>query len=295
MFKLFLLIPLWIGNLYAWDYNIYTLFQHSTSNNYYQATTANEHDTFNTMTGTIQMSNQRNIVYVQYSSQQYANINANDNYSTNLTWTYHQTKKHDYTLSIFGQKYLQPPTNVTDTSSNNIGGKIVSTWTTTYSNVQSGYLNLGFTYTDYYKDATRQDQSIDLSVGLQRYLGGNLSLIPSFATNYLASKNSYYQYFSAGPALYLSYYPNDKIVFYVSGSYLYTSYAYRTFTLTSITGKAVTTSEKQTLMTTDIGTIYSLTKNIPLQLSYATTKNTSNYSYRDYKTSIFSISIGVNL
>lgn len=294
MLILLIILLLLASDLYAWDYNLYTLFQHSTSNNFYQSTQAVENDVYNTFSGTVQMSNRRNIVYAQYNMQKYSNITANDNYTTNLNWTYHQTKKQDYTLGVFKQVYLQTPTNVTDTSSSNMGAKFITTWNKNFSNTQSGYLSLGIIYTDYYDNAARKDQSIDLSMGLQTYLGQYFTLTPSFSTNFLKSKDPYYEYFSIGPALYFSYYTNDKIVLYASGSYIYTSYAKRTFTLTSISGKDVTTSEKQTLVITDIGTIYSVTKNIPLQFTYSNTKNSSNYSYRDYTLSTFSMSIGAN-
>lgn len=294
MIKLLFILLLSASDLYAWDYNLYTLFQHSTSHNFYQSTNAYENDVYNTISGTAQISNRRHIIYAQYTMQKYTNITANDNYLTNLNWTYHQTKKHDYTLGIFKQVYLQTPTNVTDTSSSNMGAKVVSTWNKNFSNTQSGYLSLGFIYTDYYQNAARKDQTIDFSMGLQTYLGQHFTVTPSFTTNFLKSKEPYYGYFSIGPAIYFSYYPNNKLVLYTSGSYLYTSYANRTFTLTSLSGKVVTSSEKQTLVITDIGAIYNITKNVPLQVSYSNTKNSSNYSYRDYKLAILNMSIGAN-
>jgi hypothetical protein len=154
---------------------------------------------------------------------------------------------------------------------------------------------LSYTYANYTKDATRKDQLFDVTTGLQTYLGQYVTLTPSYAINYLMSKNTYYQYFSTGPSIYFSYYPFNSLSFYFSGSYLYTSYGKRTFSLYSLAGKLITTSEKQTLMTTDVGIIYNIMKNVPLQVSYSTTKNSSNYSYRDYKLATISGSISINL
>jgi hypothetical protein len=148
---------------------------------------------------------------------------------------------------------------------------------------------------NYYTSNTgRKDEALDFSTGLQTYLGKFFTLTPSFSTNYLKSNDPYYEYYSLGPAIYFSYYPTEKLVFYTSDSYLYTGYSKRTFTLTSITGKTVNATEKQTLVIIDFGIIYNLTKNVPLQVIYSTTKNSSNYSYRDYNLSITSASVSFN-
>lgn len=246
------------------------------------------------ISGTIQTSNKRNLIYLQYSTTSNASYKTNDNTYTNLNWNYRVTKKHDYTFGVFKQKYRLVPTNVLDTSSDNIGAKVIGTWNKNFSKNQSGYLNLGFTYTDYNQDATRKDQLYDINSGLQTYLGRDASLTPSFSLNYLKSKNSYYQYLSLGPGLNFYLYLNDKLSLFISGSYLYTAYGKRTFSLTSITGKVITTSEKQTLVIADIGTTFYITKNVPLHVTYSNTKNSSNYSYRDYKISNLSASIGIN-
>ena len=295
MFKILLYLLMPISNLYAWDYNFYSLLQRSTSNNFYQSTQATEHDIYTTISGTVQMSNKRNILYATYMAQKYTNITANDNSTLNLNWTYHQTKKQDYSLGLFRQVYQQTPTNITDTSSSNQGAKFVSSWYKTFSNTQSGYLNLTLSYFDYYVSALRKDQSIDFSTGLQTYLGNFFSLTPSFSTSFLKSNDPYYEYFSIGPAMYFSYFPTEKLIFYTSGSYQYTSYAKRTFSLTSLSGEVVSASEKQTLVVIDVGIIYNINKYVPLQLSYSHSKNSSNYSYRDYKLSTISMSLSVNL
>jgi hypothetical protein len=255
----------------------------------------NEHDAYSTISATAQMSNERNTVSASYYSQNYTNIVANNNNTISLNWTYHQTKKHDYTLIFFKQVYPKTPSNLTDTSSSNQGFKFVSSWYKTFSNTQSGYLNLAFSYLNYYTSNTgRKDETLDISSGLQTYLGKFFTFTPSFSTNYLKSNDSYYEYYSLGPAIYFSYYPTEKLVFYTSDSYLFTGYSKRIFTLTSITGKAVNATEKQTLVIIDFGIIYNLTKNIPFQVIYSTTRNSSNYAYRDYKLSITSASISFN-
>jgi hypothetical protein len=295
MLKLLLLFPLWIGDLYAWNYNVYTFFQNSNTNGYYQSTLSTESDIYNTVSGTIQMSNLRNTLSAQYSTSNYKKLKANHNHTMSANWTYRVTKKHDYTFGVSTVRYSLAPTNVTDTSFDNTSGKVNGYWSKSYSKTQLGFLSLRFIYSNYIKDATRKDKSFDFSTGLQTYLGRYITLTPSFSINYLSSTNNYYNYYSLGPNIYFNYYPTDNLSFYLSGTYLYTIYSKRTFILTSLTGNAVSASEKQTLVTPEVGTSYNLTKHIPIQLSYSNTRNSSNNTIRDYRISVFSISISVNL
>ncbi|MBC7538123.1 MAG: hypothetical protein H7281_04840 [Bacteriovorax sp.] len=277
---------------YAWDFGFKADAQESFTDNVNLTNTNSISDSFYSYGGYLQTRNEIFKLKLKAKAEKYNLQKENDNYSFDLSMQYKRTKNNDFTFALFKQVYNGIPLVSTDTTSDNNGGRLSTTFSTDFDKETSGYLILNGTYKKYTKIINRNDTITGASIGLEHYLNSNLLINPELLAASNNSNDSYYKNTFYGPSLLISYTPNDKFEFFVDGSFSHTKYSGRSI-VTVVKNKNVTTSEYQELKSAGIGAIYTLANMFPIQLRYSTNKNSSNNSTSAYKAQILSISVGM--
>ena len=277
--------------IYAWDFGAKAGIQHTTTDNVNSTATAPISDSYNTLTGYIQEKNDEFRLRLKGKYDKYAKQTENNNYVADLSLQYKRTKMNDYTFSVFKQVYNGTPIDTTGSTSDNNGGKISTTFNHEYDKDTTGYITIDGTLKNYSKIAGRKDKIFSGTLGLEDYFTSSFMANPEFSLSSNSSSNSYYKTISFGPSLMLSFTPNDTWEFYYNGSLSHTKYSGRTV-VTIVKGKSSTKEVYQELISNDFGAIYYLTKNVPFQFKYSTSKNTSNDGTSKYKSHGVTFDIG---
>ncbi len=276
----------------AWNFSFKADVQHSSTDNVNLTSNSPTSDTFNSLGGYIQTKDDSFKIKLRGKTEKYKSQTANDNYSMDLSLQYKQTKALDYTVNVFKQVYNGSGIVSTDSTSDNTGGRLSTSYSHDFDKETSGYIGLNGTSKKYPKISDRKDLSLGANAGLEHYYDKNFLINPelSFANNNSSQtyyKNSYY-----GPSILFSFTPNDELELFVSGSYTHTTYSGRTVS-TVVRNKTTTADEYQNLVSAEFGLNYTIAKNFPFQFKYSTNKNSSNNSTSGYQAKILNFGIGM--
>ena len=109
---------------HAWDFGLKADAQHASTNNVNLTNTAPIKDSYNTLSGYVQTKDDEFRFRLKGKYEKYQKQTENNNYVFDLSLQYKRTKTNEFTLSLFKQTYNGTPQVVTDTTSDNKGGKI---------------------------------------------------------------------------------------------------------------------------------------------------------------------------
>ncbi len=281
------------SSLYAWDFSLKLDGQRENTDNVNLTNTNPISDTVTSYGGYIQTKNETYKLKLKGKVEKYQKQNVNDNWSSDLSLQYKRTKDNSFTFAAFKQVYNGISLLNTDTTSDNVGGRISTTITKNFDKDTSGYITLTGTYKKYPKIAGRNDKIIGAAFGLEHYFNNTFMINPELNVQNNSSADSYYSNFSYGPSIFIDITPNDSWEIFFDASYAYTRYSGRSIPIT-INRRATTENEHQTLTSYDAGLIFNLSKVLSLQGKYQTGKNTSNNvstTSPAYKVSVTSFNI----
>ncbi len=277
---------------HAWDFSAKADAQQASINNVNLTNTNPESDTYSILNGYVQTKDDTFKIKLKGRTEKYKTHSENDNYSVDLSLQYKRTKTNEYTFALFKQVYYGTPLVSTDTSSDNSGGRLSTTFSKDFDKDTSGYIVLNGSYKKYSQVANRNDKTLGGSVGLEHYFNSTLLINPELLAASNISTDSYYQNTYYGASLYLSYTPTETLEIFVDGSYTHTSYSDRTITTILRNNRTSSEKEYQNLSGAGIGVIYTIANMVPVQVKYSTSTNSSNNSISAYKAEILSFGIG---
>lgn len=280
-------------NLYAWDWSLKADTQRfSTDNVNLSSSGSAVSDTYSSFGGYIQTRNDQFRIKLKGKSEQYTKQNENDNYLYELSLQYKRNKNTDFTFAVFNQVYNGASLISTDSTSDNRGGRIASTFSSNLDVETSGYLTLNGTFKKYPKMDNRIDKSFGASLGFEHYFFYDLLFNPELSSALNSSSQSYYRNYFYGPSLFISFNPSENLEFFVSGSFTHTIYSGRNIEST-VNNKKTSSREYQELKTMEVGTSYTIADLLPIQLKYSINENTSNNSSTAYKAQILSFGVSI--
>lgn len=289
---LFLIIS---TSAFSWEFSAKTDAERSSTNNVNLTNTNPVSDSFTTLGGYLQTKDDVYKIKLKGRLEKYQKQTENDNYSLDLSLQFKRNKLNDYTGTIFKQVYNGTPLLSTDTTSDNSGGRLSTTFRNNFDKSNIGYFSLTGTYKKYSKIAGRNDKIINAGIGLEHTVSEELLISPEISIQKNSSSDSYYSNTSFGPMILVSYIPNEKWDLYFFGTYAFTKYNGRT--AASIVRRRTTVYEEeyQKLLGLDFGADYSLNEYLSLQGKLSTSNNTSNNQTSAYKANIISFGLAIKL
>lgn len=262
--------------------------QRSSTSNVNLAETSPIKDTYSTIRGYLQAKNETFKIKLRGRNEKYKFQNANDNYFPDLSLQYKHSQEDDYTLGIFKQIYDGPIIISTDTTSDNLGARFSADFSKDFGNDNSGYISIKGSQKKYSKIPGRTDKIVGGTLGIEHYFSSRFMVNTDLSLQKNKSTLSHYSNLSFIPNFLISFNPYDSWEIFADASYAKINYSGRTVVINGVTQNI---NETQSLVSFDIGTVYKLTKNVSLQLSYSTAKNSSNNPTSIYKTDILSLGI----
>lgn len=277
----------------AWETSAKVNVQQASTNNVNLTNTDPSSDSYSILNGYVQTKDDTYKLKLKARTEKYKTHTENDNYTFDLSLQYKRSKTNDYTLALFKQVYNGVPLVTTDTSSDNSGARLSTTFSKEFDKDTLGYLGLNGTYRQYSKIDQRTDKTFDGSLGLEHYYTPDFSVSPELFVGANTSTDAYYQNTFYGASFLVSYVPTESWEFFVDGSYSHTNYSDRTVS-TTVRNRSASEEEYQNLASAGIGATYTIANIIPIQARYSTSTNSSNNSTSAYKAEVISLSIGFN-
>lgn len=276
---------------YAWEFSAKADVQQASTNNINLTNTNPETDSYSILNGHVQTKDDIYKIKFKAKAEKYKTHTENDNYTLDLSLQYKRTKNNDYTFAIFKQVYNGVPLVTTDTSSDNSGARISTTFSKDLGKDTLGYIVLDGTYKKYDKIDNRNDKNFGGSLGLEHYYTPTFLINPELLAGTILSTDSYYQNTFYGASVLMSYNATENLEIFVDGSYVHTSYSDRTVSRI-VRNRTINEEEYQNLASAGIGGSYTIANMIPVQVKYSNSTNSSNNSTSAYKAEILSFSIG---
>ncbi|MGZ3788489.1 MAG: hypothetical protein ACXVLQ_08210 [Bacteriovorax sp.] len=286
------LFVIFCTNAWSLDLSLKADAQYSSTDNVNLTNTNQISDSYSTLGGYLQAKNETWKLKLRGKVEKYKEQKENDNYSTELSLQYKRTKANDYTIGIFQQVYNGTPLVTTDTTSDNSGARLSTTFSHDFDKDTNGYFSAAGTYKKYSKIAGRNDKILTGALGLEHYFSSSFMVNPELSLQNNGSADPYYSNVSYGPSILLSFTPDDKWEIYLNGSYSHTRYSGRNVA-TTVRGRTTNQNEYQNLTSADIGATYTLEKLVSLQAKYSTGTNASNNSTSAYKVNVISFGLGL--
>lgn len=294
MKKILMIFCLLSGPVHSWDFKAKGDLQRVSTNNANYSSSAPTKDEYTVYSGHIQAKNDSFRWRLKGKGESYKKSTENNYFKGELGLQHKVGPNFDYNLAGFKQTYKKTSTSLTtDTTSDNTGGKLTGNVTGKLDESKTGYFSAGGTYKNYTKFANRKDRVLDFFSGLEVEITRDFLVTPEIAYSLNQSTDSYYENYSYGPSLNFSFMPSEDWEIFFNSTYLNTKYKSRTYSTTS-GGRTMNLLETQKLLTFDLGLVYSLTENIPLQAKFSRSINDSNNSSAEYKVRQIGLSIGLD-
>lgn len=279
-------------NTFAWEYSFKGDVLRSFTDNVNLTSAEEITDAYTTIGAYVQTKNETYKIKLRGRLDKYQKQIENDNYATDLSFQYKRTNNNVFTASIFNQVYYGIPVVSTDTTSDNRGARLSSSFSHNFNNATNGYVSLTGTYRKYTKISGRNDKILNAVLGVEHYISENFLISPEFNLQKNISSQAYYSNNSYGPAVLISYNPNDDWELYLNGSYSYSKYNDRSVS-SVVRRSTVYETEYQKFFSVDLGADYTCTKNLSLGAKYSNGSNSSNNELQAYQAHIFSLGLSL--
>lgn len=271
---------------YGWVSGGKVSAQTSSADNVNLTSTSPTKDHYTTLTGYLQTKNDTFKLKLKGRTEKYNSQNTNNNYHADLSLQYRRSNDDDYTFALFKQSYNGPTIVSTDTTSDNTGFRFSADFSKSYIDNGSAYASLKGSLKKYSKIIGRTDQTFGGALGLEHYLFSNLLINPEINLQRNKSSHLYYSNLVFYSNLLISFSLNDSWEFFTDAGYAKTNYSGRTVA-------AQNAKETQSLVSYDVGSAYKITKNIALQISYSSGKNSSNNPTSIYQNKTLALSLSL--
>lgn len=282
-------------NSFAWDFGGKLELERSNTDNVNMSGTTPMKDSYNNFSGYLQCKNENYKFKLKGKKEQYKNQQNNDNSLIDLSVQYRRSDFDDYTLGVFKQVYDGATIVSTDTTSDNIGGRLGGTFSKDFFDNTFGYLSLNVSNRRYPKIAGRTDQVIGAILGVEYTPKSFIMINPEMYAQKNFSAVPYYSHLAYGPTLTITVSPLEGWELFVVGSYAETKYSGRVYNATAPDGTPITENETQSLVTNEFGTSYKFTKKISIEGRYSHGKNSSNNPLSMYDVNILTFSLSLKI
>jgi hypothetical protein len=252
-------------------------------------------DSYNNFSGYLQYKNDTYKIKLKGKKEHYNNQQNNDNSLVDLSLQFRRSDYDDYTLGIFKQVYDGATIVSTDTTSDNLGGRLGATFSKDFLGNTFGYLTLNASVRRYPKIAGRSDHVFGSLVGGEYNPTSYLVINPELYLQKNSSAVPYYSHLAYGPTLTITVSPIERWELFVVGSYAKTNYSGRVYSVTNAEGIPISENETQALVSVDYGTSYKFNKKVSIEGRYSHGKNNSNNPASMYDVNVLTLSFSLKI